>query len=88
MIVEEQQTDRRTASTVYLPSLIDMVDGQRSVLKPTAGSAAMDNGQEAASSSEEDVWDEQRIADALKVLKEMHIQVSVHDCLCLWPCRG
>jgi len=41
---------------------------------PTEGNAA-NNGQPAASSNGEDVWDEQRIEEALKTLKEMHIQL-------------
>ena len=48
---------------------------------PTDGGAApMEIDQIAASGSGEDVWDEQRIEEALKTLKEMHIQVSSCDC--------
>lgn len=42
---------------------------------PTADSAATDSGPARASGTGEDIWDEQRIEDALKTLKEMHIQV-------------
>jgi hypothetical protein len=53
-----------------------MVVGPGNTHVPTEGSAAMENSQPAASSSGEDLWDEQRIEEALKTLKEMHIQVS------------
>jgi len=56
-----------------------MVVGQGNPQVPTEGSAAVENGEPAPSSIGEDVWDEQRIEDALKTLKEMHIQVSSSD---------
>ena len=40
-----------------------------------AGSVGTDSGHAATSTGGENVGDEQRIEDALKVLKEMHIQV-------------
>ena len=45
---------------------------------PSEGSAAaaIQNGQAVASNTGEDTWDEERIEQALKTLKEMHIQVS------------
>ena len=53
-----------------------MVVGPGNPQVPTDGSATMNNGQPAGSSNGEDVWDEQRIEEALKTLKEMHIQVN------------
>jgi hypothetical protein len=55
-----------------------MASGQGKPQTPTAGSAAIDSGPSgpaATSSSAEDIWDEHRIEDSLKILKEMHIQV-------------
>jgi hypothetical protein len=42
--------------------------------------AATDSGAATNLSGAEDIWDEQQIEDALKVLKEMHIQVSSATC--------
>ncbi|KAG0648221.1 hypothetical protein D0Z07_5355 [Hyphodiscus hymeniophilus] len=55
-----------------------MASGQKNPQASTEGSSAMENGVSgpaATSSSGEDVWDEQRIEESLKVLKEMHIQL-------------
>jgi hypothetical protein len=58
-----------------------MVNDQGNPQVPTQGGSTTEDGQAAASSIGEDVWDEQRIEDALKILKEMHIQVSSCDYL-------
>ena len=59
-----------------------MVVGQSNPQVPAnEGGAVMENGQLTAPNNGEDVWDEQRIEDALKTLKEMHIQVSSCGCL-------
>lgn len=52
-----------------------MVVGQGNPQVPTDGSSTT-NGQPAAPGNGEDVWDEERIEEALKTLKEMHIQVG------------
>ena len=58
-----------------------MVIGPGNAQVPIEGSATMENSQPGASSSGEDIWDEQRIEAALKTLKEMHIQVCGCSCL-------
>jgi len=41
------------------------------------------NGQQLVDKCTEDVWDEERLEKALKILKEMHIQVSSLLPLCI-----
>jgi hypothetical protein len=52
-----------------------MFVGQGNPQMPTDGSSTA-NGQPVTPSNGEDVWDEERIEEALKTLKEMHIQVG------------
>lgn len=73
---------------ILMQRLTDMVVDQSNPQVPTEGSAAMENDPAAASSSGEDVWDEERIEEALKVLKEMHIQVGSWKCLRVLKARA
>lgn len=46
--------------------------------QPSAANAGTEKGEQPAAPAEEEVWDEERIEQSLKITKEMHIQV--HDC--------
>lgn len=73
---------KNRAASILRQRLTDMVVGQGNPQVPAnEGGAVTENGQPTTSNNGEDVWDEQRIEDALKTLKEMHIQVSSCDCL-------
>ena len=53
-----------------------MANGQQENAQRPNGAATSENEQQAAASAADDVWDEERLENAMSTLKEMHIQVS------------